>query len=334
MKNTNPVKISLFIILLFSSCKNKNSVPEIDPQKIQVGGYVASRHEFINDPIKQESFGHWKLVKHLNYYYADKYEGEITFPYYIMFVNNAGFETEKYGIAVGPDDDVRYTKNAGKTWIKAKGGDQYCRFGIDIVDDKVAWHNGNGGVKYTLNKGKSWQSVSKIQCFPHISFIDKDTGWIASSSLMFSTIDCGKTFQQMKLPKNCSNISAISLKSIDEGYILDNKGILYKTKDFGKTWSSSSIGLTSEDEIQSSNHIRAAVRFSDELNGKIVISLPKSVWSLITSDGGISWNKTEIPAVRNRNYLFSVYLSRNAEILTLTSVFEDRNKSFILKYNN
>lgn len=323
----------ILLIFLLHSCSN-NSIPQIDPQKLGVGGYVASWDEFINDPIKNGDFGNWKLIKHLNYYYAEKYKGEITSEYYVMFVNIAGFETEKYGIAVGPDDDSRFTKNAGKTWTKAKGGDQYCRFGVDIVDKKVAWHNGNGGVKYTLNNGKSWKAVSKIQCLPHISFIDEDTGWIANSFDMFSTKDRGKTFQQMKLPENCSKISAISLKNKNEGYILDSSGILYKTKDFGKTWSSLSIGLSSEEEIQSSNHIRAAIRFTDKLTGKIVLSLPGAVWSLVTSDGGMSWNKTEIPAVRDRSKLFSVYLSRNTEILTLTSIFEDRNESFILNFIN
>ena len=325
--------ISLFLFLLYS-CSG-NSVPQVDPMKLGIGGYVAGKDEFLNDEIKKADFGSWKLLRHLNYYYADKYDGEITPSYYVMFVNIAAFETEQFGIAVGPDDDLRFTENSGKTWTLAKGGEVYCRFGVDIVNKDVAWNNGNGGLKYTLNGGRTWNTVSKIQCFPHIAFCDENTGWVASSFFIYSTIDRGKTFQPVKLPVNDLAISAISLRNANDGYLLDAKGNLYMTSDFGKTWKFSSIGMQDGDELFSSNHIRAAVRFTDKQNGKIVLTkYDTSVWTLTTSDGGATWRRKEISGIKNRSRFFQVYLSRCAEILTLTSNFEDRNESFILKYGN
>ena len=317
---------------LFLSC-TKKSVPKIDPMKINVGRYVASRDEFINDKIKQADFGSWQLIRHINYYYAEKYNGEITPAYYVMFVNITGFETEKFGITAGPDDDSRYTKNGGKVWTKAKGGEVYCRFGLDIVNRNIAWNNGNGGIKYTLNNGRSWNTTSRIQCFPHIAFYSNDVGWIASSFQMFATNDRGNTFQPIILPAKCSPIAAISLRTASEGYLLDIEGNLYKTDDSGKTWTSLSIGLQEGDKLFSGTHIRAAVRFTDKRNGKIAFTKQDtSVWTLTTSDGGTTWQKKEITGLKNRSKYFQVYLSRNAELLTLTSNFEDRNESFVLKY--
>ncbi|MBN1498648.1 MAG: hypothetical protein JW982_00705 [Spirochaetes bacterium] len=337
MTLNNLFKITLCFPLCinsFLSCSG-NSIPKIDPTKIDVGGYVADRDEFLNDPVKHADFGEWKLLNHINYYYAEKYEGEITPSYYVMFVNIAAFETEQSGITVGPDDDSRFTENGGRTWTIAKGGEVYCRFGIDIVNNDVAWNNGNGGLKYTLNGGRSWNTVSKIQCLPHISFCDEETGWIASSFFMYSTKDRGGTFQMINLPSDNLSIAAISLRSSDEGYLLDTKGNLYATDDFGKTWRSFSIGLEKDELLFSSNHIRAAVRFTDSRNGKIVFTkYDTSVWTMTTSDGGATWRKSEITGVRDRSRFFQVYLSRNTELLTLTSNFEDRNESFILKYRD
>jgi len=320
------------LLFLFLLCSH-NSVPEIDPTRITTPGYIGTKDEFINDSIKQADFGNWKLIRHINYYYAEKYSGEITPLDYIMFVNIAGFETEKFGIATGPDDDSRFTKDGGKTWIKAKGGEVFCRFGLDIVNGNVVWNNGNGGLKYTLNGGRSWNTASAIQCLPYIAFYSTDIGWIATSFNVLSTIDRGKTFQQISLPANDMRIAAISLRTQSEGYLLDSKGTLYRTDDFGKTWTSSSIGLTEGEMLFSGTHIRAAVRFTDTQKGRIVfVKQDASICTLTTIDGGVTWERNEISVLKNRNEYFQVYLSRNAEILTLTGNFQDRNESFVLKY--
>jgi len=318
----------------FLSCSN-NSVPKIDPMRINASGYAGSKEEYVNDTIKQADFGKWKLLRHLNYYYAEKYKGDITPPYYVMFVNIAGFETERFGIAVGPDDDARFTENGGKTWIKAKGGDVYCRFGLDIVNGSTAWHNGNGGVKYTVNSGRSWNAVSKIQCLPYIAFYNKDIGWIASSFNVLSTTDRGKTFQQISLPSKDLLVSAISLRAKNDGYLLDTEGNLYQTNDFGSTWTFTSIGLEKGERLFTGTHIRSSIRFTDKQNGTIVFTKQDtSVWTYTTADGGATWEKTEITGLKSRSAYFEVYLSRNAKILTLTSNFEDRNESFVFMLNS
>jgi len=331
----NIVRYALLLMLcacIFLSCSHK-SVPAIDPLHIDAPGYVGSKDEFLNDPINKADFGSWELLHHINFYYADKYEGEITPPYYVMFVNIAGFESERFGIAVGPDDDSRFTKNGGKVWTKANGGEVFCRFGLDIVNGSTAWNNGNGGVKYTSNGGRSWNAVSQIHCLPYIAFYNKNIGWIASSFNILSTTDKGKTFQEIILPSKDVRISAISLRTGKQGYLLDAEGILYKTYDFGKTWASSSIRLEEGERLFSGTHIRSAVRFTDMQNGKIICTKQdSSLWAYTTTDGGTTWEKNEITGLQNRSAIFEVYLSRNAEILTLTSNFEDRNESFVLKY--
>jgi hypothetical protein len=79
----------------------------------------------------------------------------------------------------------------------------------------------------------------------------------------------------------------------------------------------------------------AAVRFTDQYKGKIVFTdLNKAVWSLVTEDGGITWIRSEIPALRERGEYMHIYLSRNAELLTLTNPFQGFNESFVLRYSN
>ncbi len=66
----------------------------------------------------------------------------------------AGFLTEEYGITVGTAPGVPfYTTDGGQTWI-AGTMQADCRYGLDIIDTRVAWASGGAmNVRHTTDGG-------------------------------------------------------------------------------------------------------------------------------------------------------------------------------------
>jgi hypothetical protein len=92
-----------------------------------------------------------------------------------------GFLDETFGITGGANGVVHYTTDGGKTWPRAKNSSA-CRYGLEIVDEQVAWHCGNlGQVHVSTDGGRTWQAVTHYgPRYPNhcrfLSFLDAQTG--------------------------------------------------------------------------------------------------------------------------------------------------------------
>lgn len=240
----------------------------------------------------------------------------------------AGFETKDYGITVGYAGEVHYTKDGGKTWPRASSFSM-CRFGLEIVNDKVAWHCGNqGNVRYTLDGGMIWNSATNFgsnepdHC-RFLSFIDEKTGWIGSPYDLASTHDGGRTWNVITLPKECADISAIDLRSPRDGYIFDSRGFLFITNDGAKTWTKQSIGLDKGQTLMLLYTPSAAMRFINAEQGIIAYyQKGKGVMAKLTEDGGRTWKEESV--IKNMGGL---YLSKNGQLLTVTSRASGNNRN-------
>ncbi|HEX3050212.1 MAG TPA: hypothetical protein VHP83_06110, partial [Aggregatilineaceae bacterium] len=258
-------------------------------------------------------------------------KGDIDPAYLLYLVSLAGFDTENFGIAVGPDDDARYTTDGGQSWTKAPS-DLYCRHGLDVVDEQVAWHCGNGGTRVTTNGGQSWQTVTPSPC-PLLSFIDAQTGWAASPTRLQKTTDGGASWHDLTLP---ANIAAVSLRTALDGYVLDKAGDLLVTADGGQTWETHSLGLNEGEKLMAapSSGPYTVIRFVDAQHGMVVFTLSdQTVWYMVTQDGGQNWQRAEIPELRDQSYYYQLFLSHDARLLTATDSFlNGENQSIVLRY--
>lgn len=252
----------------------------------------------------------------------------------------AGFMDEKSGITVGYSGEIHYTTDGGKTWPTAVNNSA-CRWGLDIVNEKLVWSCGNSGnIRVSKDFGQNWDAVTDCMGPCNlISFIDDKTGWVASTSWMQATSDSGKTWKDVKIPEGLNDITAINLISANEGYILSHSGMFYSTKDGGKTWSSpKDLGVKElqidNKRIPASTGTCAAMRFTDSNNGIIVFSgvygtTGGNVWSMKTSDAGKTWT-TKALDVDKMFYQSTVYLSHDGKFLTLRSDF-NKIKVLLLK---
>jgi photosystem II stability/assembly factor-like uncharacterized protein len=280
--------------------------------------------------------GHWEVLRRIDYGTLSKayLKGDIGPAYLAYMVTLAGFHTDSFGLTVGPDDDARYTTDGGQSWTKAASA-LFCRFGLEIVDEKVAWHCGNGGTRVTVNGGQTWQTVAPSAC-PYMSFLDSQTGWTASPYRLQATSDGGASWNAVALPPAMRDIVAVALRTAEDGYVLDTAGNLLVTADAGQSWQVHSLGLkTGERLIPASVGPKAAMRFLDARNGMVIFDLEdRTVWFAVTQDGGQSWQRAEIPDLREQSYYYHLFLAHDGHLLTVTDDFNDTNSSLVLRYQS
>lgn len=233
-------------------------------------------------------------------------------------VNIAQFVNEKKGITVGYDGEIHYTEDGGKTWPKATNKSA-CRYGVSAIDENTAVSCGNNGeIRISNDSGKTWSPAGTFSSKNYYcSFTDSKNGWVASSCNLAVTTDGGKTYNEIPLSKGINSISTIFLNKLGTGYLLNNEGKLFSTKDSGKSWSE--LGILPSDgklNILSGTMQQAAINFSDEKHGLIFIVTKDGSHNLLRSeDGGINWKKEVLPESTSP---YAVTISPDSNYLTFT----------------
>jgi photosystem II stability/assembly factor-like uncharacterized protein len=263
-------------------------------------------------PTQEDSASPWQIVL----------QKEIEQPMRI-----AAFIDESFGLTGGPADVGRanVTTDGGRTWTLAESS-AGCLFGLDVVDRQVIWQCSLGPVGLSTDGGQTWQAVTDYGNCRQLSFLDAQTGWIATPSQLGMTADGGQTWVEVPLPEGVENITAVSLRTPTDGYLLDSTGILHVTQDGGQSWSSHTLILDLEGRpIPDRETASAAVRFFDADHGLIVMHLASGlssrVMALRTYDGGRTWEEEEVgPA----SLLVALYLSHDGSVLTIADHVEQQ----------
>jgi photosystem II stability/assembly factor-like uncharacterized protein len=230
--------------------------------------------------------------------------------------NKAVFLNESYGITVGYGGECHYTLDAGNSWPKADNNSA-CRFGLDIVDQTLAWHCGNGTtVGFTNDSGKSWRIVGKCDFVANqISFINSTTGWVSDGYLQIAaTNNAGTDWTNIKLPDGISEIGAINLLAENIGFLLNVDGsILYSTTDNGNTWQAQKTGIKGK-------LYAPYVRFLNHQEGYIVASNieQRTEAVFVTVNGGATWKMESL----NQKVCGGPFLSHDGRFLTLAYMNE------------
>jgi photosystem II stability/assembly factor-like uncharacterized protein len=236
-----------------------------------------------------------------------------------------GFLNPMHGIGVGLESMIYYSNDNAHTWLYAQNQSN-CLFGLEIVDENVAWTCGNvGDVRLSTDGGKTWQVAKNFRdhtlayCH-HLSFLDAATGWAATSTELGLTTDGAQTWNPVALPQGIGEMEAIFLRTVLEGYILDSSGRLYITTDGGKTWGLSTLPGYGSVNLVTQTVPNAAIRFSDTDNGMAVYQTRDCttgwhLWVAYTSSGGRVWEVEQLST--DPQAAWPLYLSRDAQFLTL-----------------
>ena len=317
MKIIHPVRLSLLLILSgLAGCGGKTALPDESspPEDIQAVDAAASEPAPTATPGSGRESDTWVLVWKTD---------PLAFPATVV-----GFFDESLGYTAGYAGEVHYTTDGGKTWPAAENASM-CRFGMDILDAKIAWTIGNGGnVRMTKDAGRTWTPLADVPIglSQFISMADETTGWAANSIRLVATADGGRTWTAVDLPKGVQGIVALSLRTPEEGYLVDKSGTLFITRDGGQTWTGKGLGL--ENTLIAPKQLpMGAVRFADPDHGVLVVSPTDRGAVLVvlrTADGGDTWTVEELPEKAG-----VLFLTRDASLLT---VFSMNNRIALLRY--
>jgi photosystem II stability/assembly factor-like uncharacterized protein len=197
-------------------------------------------------------------------------------------------------------------------------------FSVDIVDVQTIWQSCLSGTSLSTDGGKTWTVIAKDVggMASILAFADNKTGWVGSGSKFKMTTDGGATWKELTLPKDSTDVAAISLRTPTDGYLIDKKGALYITKDSGKTWEPKSLGLVNPVILGFGSGAgwinetpQVAVRFTDANHGLVVLGLSgkTNMIALRTADGGKTWKEESVPAK-----LGKPFISRDGKLLTVS----------------
>ena len=272
-------------------------------------------------PSPTEAAGPWKLI------------GVYDASHNIM---TAGFLNEQVVATGGVAGVMAYSGNGAETWLVTNSMAD-CRYGMDIISPEVIWSCGGAThVRRSLDGGRTWEMLANfgdprtIRGACHsASFLDETTGWLANSNMFGTTTDGGASWNLRSLPETAQKISTIDTFLPGEGYLLDQSGALFYTKDDGQHWVEKSRIETGWPEMAPSAYQLAAMRFSDAEHGLVVVSSSPfgeetPVIAFRTSNGGQTWNSEPIPVLAG-----PVYLARQGGYLT---VITGTNQITLLRY--
>lgn len=258
----------------------------------------------------------------------------------------AAFLNENFGLHGGPntgafehmdvpsDGKAQYTTDGGKTWTIADTSNG-CTFGLDIVDAQTIWQCSRNAINVSGDGGKTWQNAGQGLADCPLIFADTKTGWVLKKGNIEMTTDRGKTWQKVTLPENAGDIATISPRTASEGYVLTSDGLLHKTQDGGKNWSSVALDMTKYGKMKflpsptPGYPPTVAIRFFDANHEVIVMSLAgggSKVVALRTADGGQTWAEEEVPAP-----IGTLHLTHDGKYLTVIPMLETQ-KITVLKY--
>jgi photosystem II stability/assembly factor-like uncharacterized protein len=260
--------------------------------------------------------------------------------------NIEGFLNESYGITIGYGGEIHYSYDQGQSWPESENSSmcRFCLDIVD-ENLAWCGGNGND-VRVTKDGGKTWSEVTDVNLngmHLSIDFVDDKMGWIASNKRCSVTKDGGVTWTELALPEDIKSIAAISLRTSENGYLLTNSGLLFMTADGGSTWSSKDLNLESYGVIDEKgnpglfkkNMALADICFTDDDNGIIVFSgiVPgegTKAFCLTTNDGGESWTSEELEPKEDFT-VNKVYISSDGMYLTLGS---NDSKLIVMKREN
>jgi photosystem II stability/assembly factor-like uncharacterized protein len=191
-----------------------------------------------------------------------------------------------HGYYIDQDGFVYFSDDSGQSWVP-HGYNPFIENlpkNFVMIDSLIGYSSDSYAVcriTKTTDGGISWELLDSSQyLIEDFQFINKDTGWIASTQYLFKTTNGGQTTDTISIDGTVE-IDPLSLFFLDSdnGWISAHYNTLYKTNNGGATWTVISNQATFD-----------RMYFSDTLNG---FGLDNEI-CFITNDGGYNWQRSNL----------------------------------------
>jgi len=163
--------------------------------------------------------------------------------------------SETKGIVAGEKGLILNTEDGGKTWNEDKVHAPFIS-GLFAVNENVCYMNGDAMLfMKTTDGGKTKELLPKTRFAigKGVNMLDENVGWIWGKESVFSGLyeydDLTKKFEKVPLPEGSNYCESALILGKGQGIMLDSKGCLLETSDYGKSWTKNAEIFT-EDGIK------------------------------------------------------------------------------------
>ena len=203
-------------------------------------------------------------------------------------MNSVCFVSELQGWIAADNGIIWHTSDGGVTWSTQNSGTPYSLKEIFFIDELHGWAIGGGPglvgtFLYTVDGGVNWLSTECPCLFNDLDFHSTTQGWmVCDNGQTYSTYDGGVTIEALELN------NSISLRNVD----FINDGIGWRVGESNLLQQTLNGGLAWYDEVSPLDvFMISGLSFANISVG--AISGSSSV--AVTTDGGDTWNVTQIP---------------------------------------
>lgn len=239
-----------------------------------------------------------------------------TFETYMEVVNK---DTLVYSL--GATGIIYHSFDGGDTWSESQTGLEYSWiFDFDFPTNEIGY--GCGGTYFGLyqdviikteNAGLTWDTLTTnsfgVYTFNNVEFLNRDTGFVASSYLLLKTLDGGESFTPIEIVTD-GVFSINNLQSNQDGvlFVAASKLLatnsyrisIYRSEDLGDTWLE--VYSDEMDEVGAFNHRYVGdISFPNPQTGYAVGG--KGLF-LKTTDAGLTWTQNFISPFSNLSALW------------------------------
>ena len=204
-------------------------------------------------------------------------------------------------IAVSPRDANTVYLGGNVVFRSRDGGEHWTTLSPDLTrNDKTKQVTSGGPIEYDISGAESYNTILTITLAP----TDSNVIWVGSDDgLVHVTRDGGRTWSNVAghFPGQTKDVEGrvyqigvspfdggMAYLTIDRHEVDDRRPYVYKTSDFGKTWTDIGKGLPQDVPA----HV---VREDPNLRGFLVLGTDAALW--YSRDGGASWKplKADLP---------------------------------------
>jgi photosystem II stability/assembly factor-like uncharacterized protein len=202
---------------------------------------------------------------------------------------DAAFADAQNGFALDRDGNLFESVNGGASWRSIDIGNSTAPTRVIALDSQHLLLIGPRGVRRSADSANSFSAVSD-RAVSHSVLSDavRAGGTVAvfGPRALATSSDTGRHWTRFPLPSK-SGIQSASFTSARQGFVLDRRGRVWHTKDFGRHWSEDlAVGFDGG----------SALSFADVSDGFLAVGyVGGDAYVFRTSDGGTTWRPQLLP---------------------------------------